>query len=259
MGHERIGFLPQTKKWQAIVDQLALFGDGNVSVAQIANDTLDAVRKNFISMPYDESVIKALSFLAKLSYSANLENQIEFLNNNGYVADSQMSLFSLMISAQRYISTQNGSLEVNKLAKDAAMHAIMDYQQRHHTDQLSLFSENSEHVWCSAGTGAAFCELARSFFASFTEKHIRYYIDRVAASSISDYGTLQRFNLQLSTQTKEIAEHTFEISKLIQSFSAGWFNKNAILSMPEEKQLQGFLSMSFGKLREELRREADGK
>ena len=259
MGHERIGFLPQNKKWQAIVDQLASFDGGSVSIAKIASETLDAVKKTYEAMPFDESVVKALSFLATLSYSANLENQTAFLNDNGYTVDSQMSLFSLMGSAQEYITTEVGSLEINKLAKDAAMQAVIDYQNRHKTEQLSIFSEQSDNVWGSVGTGAAFCELSRTFFASFTERQLKYYIERTAASSIDNYDTLQTFNRQLSAQSKAIAEHTFEISKLVQSFSAAWFNKNAVHSLPTEQQVRGFLSISFGKLREEFRREADGK
>ena len=259
MGHERIGFLPHTGQWQAIIDQLASFGSGSVLVAQIANETLDAVKKTYEAMPFDESVIKALSFLATLSYSANLENQTEFLNSNGYSVDQQMSLFSIMASAQEYITTDAGSLEINKLAKDAAMQAVIDYQDRHKTEQLSLFAEQLDNVWSNAGTGAAFCELSRTFFASFTERQLRYYIERAAASSIDNYDTLQAFNKQLTQQSTAITEHTFEISKLIQSFSAGWFNKNAVHSLPTKQQIRGFLSMSFGKLREEFQREADGK
>lgn len=58
MGHERIGFLPHTKQWQGIVDQLASFSGGEISTAQIANKTLNAVKKTYEAMPFDESVIK---------------------------------------------------------------------------------------------------------------------------------------------------------------------------------------------------------
>jgi hypothetical protein len=44
MGHERIGFLPRTKQWNAIVEQLSSFGGDPSSVAQIANDTLKSKR-----------------------------------------------------------------------------------------------------------------------------------------------------------------------------------------------------------------------
>ena len=259
MGHERIGFLPHTKQWNAIIDQLSLFSVGETSIAQIANETLNAVKKTYESMPFDDSVVKALYFLTTLSYSAKQENQAGFLNENGYDVDDQMSLFSLMSSAQMYITTDVGSLEINKIAKDAVMQAIIDYQQNHETGQLSLLSDHSENVWSNAGTGAAFCEMARTFLASFTERQLKYYIERAAASSIDNYETLQEFNQQLSSQSKSIADHTFEISKLTQSFAAGWYNKNVTNSLPNENQVEGFLRMSFGKLREEFRREAEGK
>ena len=95
MGHERIGFLPHTKQWRGIVDQLASFGGGEISIAQIANETLNAVKKTYEAMPFDESVIKALSFLATLSYSANLDNQVDFLNDNGYSSPSLWLLLAM--------------------------------------------------------------------------------------------------------------------------------------------------------------------
>jgi hypothetical protein len=49
------------------------------------------------------------------------------------------------------------------------------------------------------------------------------------------------------------------VAKLTQSFAAGWYNKYAVNSLPDNKQVEAFLRMSFGKLREEFRREADGK
>jgi len=44
MGHERIGFLPKTQKWNAIINQLAVFDDSEDLLAQIANQTLNNVR-----------------------------------------------------------------------------------------------------------------------------------------------------------------------------------------------------------------------
>lgn len=259
MGHERIGFLPHTKRWKAITDQLAQFGNGDASIVQVINSTLDATKRLYERMPYDESVIKALSFITTLSFSAKQSDQIRFLNENGYSVDSQISLLSLMSSAQKYITTDYGSLEINKLARDATLQAILDYHQRHETNQISLFSDQPQSVWNDVGSGAAFCEMTRTFFSSFTERQLKYYIERAAASCIDDYSTLDQFSRQLSAQSKAISDHAFEISKLTESFAAGWFNNNVADSLPSEKQIEGFLKISFGKLREEFRREADGQ
>ena len=44
-----------------------------------------------------------------------------------------------MASVQKYITTDDGSLETNKLARDATLQAIIDYQQRHETVAKSQF------------------------------------------------------------------------------------------------------------------------
>lgn len=43
----------------------------------------------------------------------------------------------------------------------------------------------------------------------------------------------------------------------MQSFAAGWFNKYAVNSAPSYEDTISFLTLSFSKMREELRREAE--
>ena len=139
------------------------------------------------------------------------------------------------------------------------MQAIIEYSQsKEQLDQLSLFSESGESLWKSIGNGAAFCEITRTFFAAFTCRQLRYYIERTAASSIDDYSRLNSFIQNLDACSKEIADHSFEVSKLVQSFAAGWYNNHAHLNIPTDQEIVSFLRLSFGKLREEFRREAEG-
>ncbi len=256
MGHERIGFLPKRKQWNAIVQQLSEYQPSAETTAKIANDTLTCIRKNYEQMPYDESVSKAIKFLAMLSVSANQDNQAAFLRNNGCAVDDKLSLFSLVNSAKNFITTADGSLETNKIARDAVLQAITTYQSHHTSEQLTLFGDNNEPVWKNVGSGAAFCELARSFFAAFTDSQIKYYIERSAASEINDYATLQSFSAGISQTADAISHHAFETSKIMQSFAAGWFNKHAVTSVPADNKITDFLRISFGKMREEFRREA---
>jgi hypothetical protein len=255
MGHVRIGFLPHTKQWNAIVDHLASYDDDTSAVVMIADRTLDAVRKDYESLQYDESVIKAIAYLANIIVSSRQNDQISFLQDNGYRVDQELSLFTLTACAQQLIQTRDGSLEINKLACDAAVQAVMDFYQQHYDRQLSLFQINN-NPFRNRGSGKEFCEIARYFFAAYTEKQIRYYIDRTAASVIDDYEKYLRFSDSLTEQSLAITEHVFEISKIMQSFAAGWFNKHALDTPPSEDSITDFLKLSFAKVREELRLEA---
>lgn len=258
MGHERIGFLPKTKQWQCIVQSLSDYEPESDITVKIANDTLNCIRKSYESMPYDESVSKAIKVLALLSVSAKQSDQVAYLNQNGCEVDQNISLFSLINSVKEYITTETGSLEINKIAKDAALQAITSYQNDHTSHQLTLFGEQSASVWNGVGSGAAFCELARSFFAAFADRQIKYYVGREAARAIDDYSALQSFNIGITKTADAISQHAFETSKIMQSFAAGWFNKHAVDAVPDDKHVTDFLRTSFKKMREEFRREAEG-
>jgi hypothetical protein len=259
VGHIRTGFLPKTAQWNAIVQQLSMFGGDENVATTIADSTLSAIKKTYEAMPFDESVVKAISYLANLAFSAKQTDQIAYLNSQGYLVDKTLSTFSLVASAQRLITTEDGSLEINKIAKDAAMQAVIDYQEKHRNNQLDIFGNEGQNPIRLIGNGAAFCELARSFFAAFTDRQIKYYVERVAASTINNYSELEQFTSVLSAQSNAIADHAFETSKIMQSFAAGWFNKHANTSLPSQKDVTDFLRISFGKMREEFRREAEGK
>jgi hypothetical protein len=253
MGHERIGFLPKSQSWKRIIDQLAQFNNSPDVVSQIANGTLENIRQKYTAMPYDESVNKALQFLSILALSARKNNQLTFLANNG-ITITNLSLFTLARSAKEYIQTNQGSLEINKITCDSILESIAKYEHNYKMQQENLFNDEPDNIWTKIGSGSAFCELARSFFASFTDRYLRYFIEREAAHNINSIEKQEFFNKELSDQ---ISKHSYETSKIMQSFAAGWFNKYSLDGIPSNDEIKGFLKNSFEKMREEFRREAE--
>jgi hypothetical protein len=255
MGHERIGFLPKRELWNHIIDQLSHFTGNKEQISLIAETTLNNIKKQYYYMPDDDSVVKAMKYLVLLSFSAKSQNQLEVLRNNG-IDINKISLFELAGNAKEYVVTEQGSLETNQIAQDALLETISKYETSKQGGQISLFSEQSKDIWSQIGSGSAFCELARGFIASFTDRYLRYYLEREAAHTINDYKLIRSFSDGLSEQ---VSHHVVEISKLMQSFAAGWFNKNAAKTIPDDQAIKGFLRHTFDKLREEFRREAEKK
>ena len=260
MGHERIGFLPKTIEWQNIMQQLSCFDGNDEVVKQISFDTLKAVNATYNRLIYDESLNKCIYFLATISVSANQTDQISFLQSQGFnIPESGISTYTLVSNANKMISTEYGSLEVNKIARDAITQAIIEYGKKEYDNkQISIFDTSTTNVWSEIGTGSAFCEIARSFISSFTDRQLRYYLERTAADSINNYTQYNLFLSQIRTHTSEISYHAFETSKLVQSFSAGWFNKYARDKLPSADSISTYLRVSLSKMREEFRREAEG-
>jgi hypothetical protein len=253
MGHERIGFLPKRQSWNNIVSQLGQFNNNQELVSKIAFNTLENIRERYLKMPYDESINKAIKFLSILTLSAKKNNQLGFLADSG-IPITSLSLFALARAAKEYIQIKQGSLETNKIACDAILEAIAKYEHTHKIQQNNLFDEKPDNIWTKIGNGATFCELARGFFASFTDRYLRYFIEREAAHNINSIEKQNFFNKELSEQ---ISNHSHETSKIMQSFAAGWFNKYSLDGIPNNDEIKGFLKLSFEKMREEFRREAE--
>ena len=256
MGHERIGFIPKTKRWQSIVAQLQNYDGDKTTVAAVAADTLDTLRSLYDSLPYDPSIIASIRFLATL---CRFSGSADKLNDVNIDTSNDITMYSLLRGVDQYLSSENESMEIGKLAKDSLMSSIISYQQVHETNQISFDGFNEKNVWRDIDSGAAFCELTRSFVAEFTERNLNYYLERVAASEIKDYAKLIAFNQSLWKQSEAITTHSQEISKLVQSFAAGWYNKHTEEDIPNDEKIVGFLTVAFKKIKEEFRREGAGQ
>lgn len=259
MGHERIGFLPKSKQWNDIVRQLQDYDGDPEVVAHIAADTLDALRHQYANISNDPSLISAIRFLAILCHSSGSETQEDELNSKGIIAEKEITMYSLMRGVDNYISDNEISLETSKLTKDSLMAAIITYQQAHETEQLSFDGFDSNNVWSGMDSGSAFCELARSFISEYTARNLNYYLERQSAREIKDYAHLMAFSKALKSQSAAIATHTKDISKLMQSLAAGWYNKNSTATEPNDSKIVQFLDFTFKKIREEFRREGESQ
>ena len=256
MGHERIGFIPKRKQWQSIVAQLQNYYGDDKTVAKIASDTLDALKGLYNSLSDDSSIVASIRFITILCHFCN---SIDELQNAGISVGNKLTMYSLLQGVDKYISADSDSMETNKLAKDSLMNAIITYQQFHETNQLSFDGFEESNVWGNIDSGSAFCEMARSFIAEYTNRNLNYYLERVAASEINNYSNLIYFCECLKSQSEAIMIHSTEISKLMQSFAAGWYNKNAIRKIPDDEKISNFLSITFKKIKEEFRREGAEK
>jgi hypothetical protein len=258
VGHERIGFLPKRKKWQSIIDQLSQFDSNDEIIKKIANQTLTNIRNKYKSLVNDESVVKAIKYLTILLASTGKENQKDFLMKNG-IEIQEISLFNIINSAKLFLDIENISLESNKITVDALLNTLISYESSKQDGQVLLFNDHSINIWSNINSGAAFCELARGFFSTFTDRYLRYFLEREAANTINDYQLINSFSTNLLKLVDDISQNAFDTSKIMQSFAAGWFNNHAKEKIPSEKEIISFLDLSFSKMREELRREAEGK
>lgn len=261
MGHERVGILPKTQRWTDLVQKIAGMYISPVSISDIARQTIKNIRSRFRHITQDNGVKATFQFLVVFAAASRSDNPREQLLAIGLDLPDTITPLSLARAIRSWVDTRKESLEYSEIAQSAAIDTISIWYKKHNLNELRLFKEIEDpfDVWRKAGTGAGFCELARIFFAKFTERYLNYFLEREASGALRNLYERELFSKQLQEHMEEVSQHAFETAKITQSFAAGWFNKHTRKGFPNEQEIESFLSLAFGKIREELYREGAKK
>lgn len=248
MGHERIGVLPKTKRWRAIVAEIAAVDAPPSDVPEIARHTLNALGSRYVDLASDSAVETAFGFLVEMARTA--------AGKRPDVDIATKSPLSLVADLGKRVGSAQGSLETAEIVRRAGADAIATWGRENATMQSELFADSAPgNPWRGLGSGTGFCELSRLFFSRLTERYLCYFLDREASAALPNLAAREQFRRQLQSHLGAVSKHSFETAKITQSFAAGWFNKNAATNPPTPAQIRRFLAHAFAKLGEDLRRE----
>lgn len=250
MGHERVGILPKTKPWKNILKNLAEFDLSDPQVDEIAINVIENVRDRFENIYKDKGINAAFNFFITLAMAASSDNPVDKLRQYGITISEKTTPLQLSIQLKKWVDQQAESLEYATIATQAGADTIIEWKRRNQSVQLELFDsgETSSNIWVQFGKSGEFSELSRIYFGNFTERYLKYYLDRETSSTFFDVNKKSRFDF-------EIKNFSYETAKIMQSFAAGWFQNHVHRKEPTEREIKGFLKRTFGKLSEELRRE----
>ncbi|MCO6472261.1 MAG: hypothetical protein PHW27_09910 [Melioribacteraceae bacterium] len=254
MGHKRLNVLPKSKKWRDIVKAVEACASGKIPVEEVAKNTLANVRKLYRDLEKDPSVKASLSFLVQLSLAFKTQNPGKYLVESGILSSEKISLISFIEGANAYKKESLHSKEYQSLARSAVIDAINNWYYSNIDHGVNLFSETvrPENIFAKAAGGGGFSDLSRLFFAKFTERYLKYFLEREAAPRIKNVDVINKFSKAVELYTHEVSKHAFETSKITQSYAAGWFNKHASAKEPSGKDVDKLIRNTFGKMQKEL-------
>ena len=257
MGHERVGALPRTKRWQDVVGGISDAASVDGDVRGLANATLENVRSRLLAIHGDTGFVASFQFLLGLALSASPGVDRASLGELAVDLEANPSPLKLASALGQYVADNRQSAEYAEIARKAAVDVISAWTEQQ-TRQLSFTGEHEQaaEVWRRASDGRGFCEVARLFFGKFVERYLNYFIGREASSHLANTEDRERLARRLGDHVDGVSHHAFETARITQSFAAGWFNRHAREGMPTADEISGFLSHQVGKLREELHREA---
>lgn len=261
MGHERVGFLPKTKRWNDLVKQMGSVYSSGLPVASVAAQTLHNVRKRYEILCRDDAVKTVFGFLVVFSCSCRFPDTGNQLKDAGIRMPDQPTLLSIVKALREHVPTHEAASEYGQLALAAAADAIGQWHMQHATTQLPMFQPSPEFFesWRELGNGAGFCELSRLYFGKLTERYLNYFLDRAASATFPSIQQRDQFQHEIRAHVDDVSKHAFETAKITQSFAAGWFTSHTREGFPNATEIERFLAVAFGKLRDELRIEEETK
>ena len=254
MGHIRLGTLQRSKKWRDVIGLL----DSNADIERIAEAAAHASEldlKRASDDPFFQFVTQLLVRLPLLARAPGFEAEMAELGLPSKAVNSVTGLLSGLNEAINQQAFQQGhSSDAGELARSALIESL-SVQLR---DKLpTLFEPTAQEVrkaLASFAGGQEFSALARDFFARLSYRSLDYYLSRELADHI---GPDKRFGNDGDRVAFESAlrQHTFEASKIVESFAGGWYGKTVWRDQNlSQDKINDFTRYAFKKMRSELGR-----
>jgi hypothetical protein len=259
MGHQRLGKLPQSRKWRHVVELIS----GGADVHDIAAAVSAAAERSMIDAADDPAARAAFYLITQIPLAARKEHFVSELRTLGLRLSDRPSLMEIVSAladaVDRQVRSADGRTDFGEMVQLAAAESLNAIAGRELPRLFGTTPEDVRSALAGLATIKQFSVLARDFFARLTRRHLDYYLSRELAKHV---GTNSRF--QTVREHKQFDEaldlHCRETARIVKEFSGEWFSKQNYEGGIDQAKAGRFVHVAFDKIRKELRirRDADG-
>ncbi|MBP3954805.1 hypothetical protein J8F10_05855 [Gemmata sp. G18] len=251
MGSIRLGALPDTKPWRAVIGRIA---DG-ASVAAVAGATSAAAVRGLRLSKADPGVTRVLYLLAHTALGARRDDFAAALGEHQIAVPDPPGLFDLTAgyaAAVRrwHLETRTPQTDLGHMAALAATEALT---QCVGARSGTLFPTGQEvhRAARELSTRNGFALLAHEFYARFTRRFLLYHLSRELSQHVGGNGrfaTPGEHNAFLA----DLDTHCREAAVIVREYAGGWYSKAKFEAGITAEQAGRFSAYSLTKLRREL-------
>lgn len=256
MGHIRLGQLPRTRKWRAVVDLIAAGAD----IPQVADATIKAADSAFSFVQDDSGYNHAVWLMTQLGLAAKQEDSLDFLRSQGVNIPDNTSLPGIVTAItealDNHIETNGGHSDLGELSQRALVDAVIQRMEPK-LQQQALFGMSAEQTRAALmdfGKQKEFAALSREFYSRLTKECMDYFLSQTLATNL---GAGQRFATmnQMAQFEEALSTHCREASVIVEQFSGEWFSKHQYEEHGNisHDSVRGFASWALKKVKDELK------
>lgn len=256
MGHVRLGRLPKTLRWQAVVGLLEQSPD---DVAAVARATVVAAEVRLRELSHDPSLGYCFWLLTRLAAASREPDFAVAMAPLGLTpprTDSALAFIAQVTELARAELQQfPESGPFSELASLAMRRALSETVGQH---GQSLFFSNLDDVreaFRSHSTATRFGDLSKRFFGDFLARTLRFFVDKELSNVVG-----QGHNLTVIGESKEFSAaldlYARQSARIMEQFASGWYGKHNWESRGDisREEAEGFVTVALRKLRMEITR-----
>ena len=254
MGHQRLGTIPTTRKWNAVVERLVASGDpAGQDVNDIAALTLDAAATAFEKAKGDLGLHYTFYLLTQIVLAARENDWNSRLAELGIKLNADASIFDLTSEVQYaiddYVFRYSEATDISEMAQQAAGEALVSLAG---DNSVTLFGSGNAELQSAVrdlSTKSGVSRLGQVFFGGFTARFLNFYLSRVTASQtgyrIGHVADVCQFNSALRA-------HCEQSARIVHDFCGGWYSKAGHLEGINLHNTSRFMAVALTKLSREL-------
>jgi hypothetical protein len=252
MGHVRLGRLPNTRAWTAVVNLLDAGGD----TGRIAAATISAAENSLAEAASDPAVRNAFWLLTQLPLAARSPDFLARLQELEVDIGPEPTLLTLTAGVDEAISTVVRKSRSKTDLGEMARLAVAETLTRTLLNELpGLLGSDVTDLRVALGRFSApdrFSKLSRQFFASLLNRNLEYFISRSIADSIGPGRGFKSIGEHKNFR-RALEQHCYEAARIVEVFSSDWYSKTIWQGGITPAKVSGFIHVAFKKLRDELR------
>src|ERR1051326_2250886 len=193
MGHTRLGDLPHSQKWRAVIAAMSsvdLLDQQRRSqeMERIAVGILDAAESGLDKAIDDVGLRHTFYLLTQLVLAARETDWRNSLGRMGIEIAEGDSTFELTAKIQdsidEYVSAQGHPTDISEIAQQAAGEAITKLADPTAATLFGSGEAELQRALRSLSTKKGFADLGQTFFGRFMAHFMNFYLSRITASQI---------------------------------------------------------------------------
>jgi hypothetical protein len=267
MGHTRLGNIPKSKKWTAVVEAVSLLGAGTISpvnelvdnIEQVAAITLEAAEGGLKAAVNDMGLQYTFYLLTQIALAARSDDWRHRLGQLGIQLSPDDSFYDLTVEMQGAIDdfmfAHGTSSDISEIAQLAAGEAITALTAN---TAVTLFGAGADELRLAIrklSTKNGFADLGEKFFGVFMTRYLNFYLSRVTASYVG-IDPLPRIG-DISKFDDALRLHCEQSARIVRDFCGEWYSKTEFKEGIDLTNTAGFIAVAIKKLRAELRQQGD--